>query len=234
LWLLLFLLGCESVVLIENGTKLVIDHHTGNIGPSAGSYEVRGSLMVSDPLNGCNPLPSNCCNDTIMVMIRGNCTFSEKVSIAQSAGAVGVIISNDDRSEDQFVIMARATGDVIDYDIPAVFVLHSVLDQLVSFKGEVVLDDEGEIKTGYSAVRVFAIVLMMLPSFWCIIAIVYVVKIACGDVFGRWRRSRCLVHIPATEFSAEMITNRQHPFYLHNSVCSLLFRLFTGMLYLLN
>jgi subtilisin family serine protease len=70
-----------------------------------------GSALPSDPVTGpvvdaasqdqnglaCGAFPANALNGSIVLILRGTCTFEEKLNNAQTAGAIGAIVYTDDR-----------------------------------------------------------------------------------------------------------------------------------------
>ncbi|MBK8849406.1 MAG: T9SS type A sorting domain-containing protein [Saprospiraceae bacterium] len=64
-------------------------------GPQDGDEILDKGIKVADPLSACTALANDQTN-SITFLDRGTCTFVEKVKNAQSAGAVAVIICNND------------------------------------------------------------------------------------------------------------------------------------------
>lgn len=65
-------------------------------GPQDGDEILDKGIKVADPLLGCTAFTNDQTN-SITFVDRGTCNFVDKVKNAQSAGAVAVIICNDDR-----------------------------------------------------------------------------------------------------------------------------------------
>ena len=60
---------------------------------------VTGDIVLASPTDGCTALTNPIdIDENIALIERGNCTFVEKVKIAQNAGAIAVIICNDTSS----------------------------------------------------------------------------------------------------------------------------------------
>lgn len=68
--------------------------------------KIQGVLVVASPSNGCVAWPSSSLNLTdgfVALVERGNCTFETKVQLAAQAGAVYVIVYNNDT--DDLIVM---------------------------------------------------------------------------------------------------------------------------------
>ena len=85
-------------------------------------YNVK--LVPSDPSCGCGHITNSDMVEGHLALIqRGECSFVSKVVRAQEAGAVGVIVTDEDSDNDQlFIAMADDTTGR-DVSIPAAFVL---------------------------------------------------------------------------------------------------------------
>ena len=95
-------------------------HVTATFGPQ--SYPgagVNGSVTIPVPPNGCTA-PSNDVSGTIVLATRGECDFIDKVRTAQTAGAIAVVVAND-QGEHLFK-MYSSDEDTSDVIIPSVFV----------------------------------------------------------------------------------------------------------------
>lgn len=70
-------------------------------GPSINGSGECGILYLADPLDACSSLlnkviPGQGASSPFVLMIRGGCTFDDKVRSAQSAGFKAVIIFDDE------------------------------------------------------------------------------------------------------------------------------------------
>ncbi|MCC5854241.1 MAG: S8 family serine peptidase [Idiomarina sp.] len=57
---------------------------------------VRAESAQTGNILGCNSYPSNSLNDRIVLVNRGTCTFTEKANNAAAAGAIGMIVVNNE------------------------------------------------------------------------------------------------------------------------------------------
>jgi uncharacterized protein (TIGR03437 family) len=74
----------------------------GSIPGSAVTAPLRDvSVLVSNGL-GCTTLPAGSLNWAIALVLRGTCSFTQKVNIAQAAGAIGVVIYLDNAADSLF------------------------------------------------------------------------------------------------------------------------------------
>ena len=81
-----------------------------------GWYEVPDTMaVITEPENGCSEI-TNDANGKIALIVRGECFFTEKVINAQNAGAVAVVILNN---QDGDVVMS---GDNEEITIPSAIV----------------------------------------------------------------------------------------------------------------
>jgi cytochrome c556 len=76
------------------GTPYSVGVNTAAFGPS--TFDVTADLIASDPLNGCTPFNNAAAvSGKIVLVNRGTCSFKTKTLNAQNAGAVGVILANN-------------------------------------------------------------------------------------------------------------------------------------------
>lgn len=85
-----------QTVRVENGPANLaqIDARMGN-GPqtlSQGPATVTDVATIDSTGLGCSPLGNNALANTVALMVRGECSFLQKLNNAQRAGAVGVIV----------------------------------------------------------------------------------------------------------------------------------------------
>nr|XP_043617178.1 receptor homology region, transmembrane domain- and RING domain-containing protein 2 isoform X2 [Erigeron canadensis] len=110
-----------NVVLMGNNLTLSFDDIEANFAPPVKSSGECGTLFLAEPLDGCRPLKNNSIEDSVnppfVLMIRGGCSFEDKVRRAQSAGYKAAIVYNNDDSD--LVAMAGNTAGIV---IHAVFV----------------------------------------------------------------------------------------------------------------
>ncbi|XP_077241421.1 receptor homology region, transmembrane domain- and RING domain-containing protein 2-like [Tasmannia lanceolata] len=123
--LLCFLAGrvTATVVLIGNNISLSFDDIEANFAPGIKESGECGKLYLAEPIDACTPLtnkvvPSEGESSPFVLIIRGGCTFDDKVRRAQSAGFKAAIVFDN---EDTGVLVAMA-GNPAGIKIPAVFV----------------------------------------------------------------------------------------------------------------
>lgn len=82
------------------------------LGDDGGTGGCANPLVVGTPNDGCEPMPLGSLSDKIALLERGCCVFVTKVRNAETAGALAVIIlNNQDQSEYQQPTMFAAAGD---------------------------------------------------------------------------------------------------------------------------
>ena len=97
--------------------------------PTSMPYQA-AALLDPDNVLGCDAWPSNAFAGRCALIQRGVCNFSDKIFEAQQAGAVAVIVYNDEARGDDLMNMG-GDGDLI--DIPSAFVGHSNGQALVDW-----------------------------------------------------------------------------------------------------
>ncbi|XP_031572987.1 ER degradation-enhancing alpha-mannosidase-like protein 3 [Actinia tenebrosa] len=122
-----------SIVLNAGPAQFGLDLSKGNVGVGA-------EVVLADPIKGCTSLKNEeSVKHRIAIMERGDCMFIDKVRMAEKAGAVAVIIidNNDGSSSDTQPIFAMAgDGTSNDVKIPAVLLFHQegmILKRAISF-----------------------------------------------------------------------------------------------------
>ncbi|KAL1212433.1 Receptor homology region, transmembrane domain- and RING domain-containing protein 2 [Cardamine amara subsp. amara] len=116
-------LASSKVILMRNNITRSFDDIEANFAPSVMSTGEIGLLYVAEPLDACQNLmnkPKQSSNETshFVLIIRGSCSFEEKVRKAQRAGFKAAIIYDD---EDRGVLIAMA-GNSGGIKIHAIFV----------------------------------------------------------------------------------------------------------------
>lgn len=158
-----------NVVLIGKNVSLSFDDVEANFAPAIKSSGICGNLYVSEPLDACSPL-TNKLNDSqnppFALIIRGGCTFDEKVRTAQKAGFKAAIIYDDD---DDGALVAMA-GSSTGIKIYSVFISKA----------------SGEVLKKYAGLP--GIDLWILPTFensaWSIMAISFISLLAISAVLA--------------------------------------------------
>ncbi|KAJ4966056.1 hypothetical protein NE237_017905 [Protea cynaroides] len=119
---LLVPMATANVVLIGDNVIRSYDDIEANFAPIVKGSGECGTLYVAEPYDACSPLinkvdTSQGANDSFALIIRGGCTFEEKVKIAQNAGFKAAIIHNNE--DGALIAMA---GDSAGINIHAVFI----------------------------------------------------------------------------------------------------------------
>lgn len=207
-------------------------HRTADFGPS--SYNVTGELQAMAPLTGCSIEHYRNDNDSsdtdgaasydqvysnqVVLILRGNCTFSLKVFNAQQLGAAGVVVGDHNTSKNDFIVMSK-DHDGHTIDIPAVFVPHSTyrwLRQLLhtaddNATAEVVyamLDANGEYVAPTSTIwlAAFGIVIIVIPTLWCFIVCMALLRKKLIHYVQSSRRRQHLTQIPIILYKGKLPT----------------------------
>ncbi|XP_075509343.1 receptor homology region, transmembrane domain- and RING domain-containing protein 2-like [Primulina tabacum] len=172
----LFCLMCActafgEVVLIGNNVTSSFQDIEANFAPSVKGSGIYGTLYVAEPLDACSPLTNKIdtkMNDTrypFALMIRGVCSFDEKVRRAQVAGFKAAIVY--DNEDGDLVAMAGNSAGV---KINAVFVSKASGETLAKYAGAV--DTEIWISPVYE------------NSAWAIMAISFISLLAMSAVLA--------------------------------------------------
>ncbi|RZC68944.1 hypothetical protein C5167_033551 [Papaver somniferum] len=112
----------SNVLLSGRNFSLSFEDIEANFAPSVKSSGVCGKLYIAEPLDACSPL-KNKINQTdgslpFVLIVRGGCTFEDKVRRAQIAGFKTAIVY-DDADDDALVAMAGSSDGI---KIHAVFI----------------------------------------------------------------------------------------------------------------
>ncbi len=127
--------GSNGKILKVNAPGSIVglyDATAANFGAAITTSPVTGQLVLvndgsGDPTLGCNPAVNDL-NGKIALIDRGTCTFLNKATLAQDAGAIGIIVVN---FEESTVTMGVPTGQSgAGITIPAVMVTKSIGDLL--------------------------------------------------------------------------------------------------------
>ncbi|XP_004496378.1 receptor homology region, transmembrane domain- and RING domain-containing protein 2-like [Cicer arietinum] len=116
-------MAASKVVLIGNNITLSFDDIEANFAPSVKGSGEYGVLFLAEPLDACTELTNKAkqlsnVSSPFVLMIRGGCSFEEKVRMAQNAGYTAAIVYDN---EDGGVLVAMA-GNSAGIRIHAVFV----------------------------------------------------------------------------------------------------------------
>eukprot|EP00736_Rhodelphis_marinus_P013348 Rmarinus@m.7371 len=116
----------ESFGLVVESPKHaagVYPHANAAFGSNLSQNPVRGIAVFTALKNGCSPLDDPGIDQNILVVYRGECTFSEKAAHAVDAGAIGMIVINQKHRD--LIAMAR-DEEHDNVDIPLVLVQFEV------------------------------------------------------------------------------------------------------------
>ncbi|PNY16112.1 E3 ubiquitin-protein ligase rnf167-like protein [Trifolium pratense] len=129
-------MAAAKVVLIGNNTTLSFDDIEANFSPSVKGSGEYGALFLAEPLDACTQLTNKAIqlpNDSspFVLMIRGGCSFEDKVRVAQNAGYKAAIVYDN---EDGGILVAMA-GNSAGIRIHAVFVSKASGEILMKYTG---------------------------------------------------------------------------------------------------
>ncbi|XP_034924609.1 receptor homology region, transmembrane domain- and RING domain-containing protein 2 isoform X1 [Populus alba] len=177
--LLLSLLSCcwvasGNVLLIGNNVTMAFDDIEANFAPAIKGSGECGVLYLAEPIDACSDLTnqfekgSNCSSPFVLI-IRGGCSFEDKVRRAQKAGYKAAIIYDNEEG----ILVARkfsVAGNSAGVTIPAVFVSKTSGETLKKYAGLTDLE------------------LWIIPSFensaWSIMAISFISLLAMSAVLA--------------------------------------------------
>ncbi|KAE8701650.1 Receptor-like proteiny region, transmembrane domain- and RING domain-containing protein 2 [Hibiscus syriacus] len=177
LWFLcfssVFLMTTASVILIVNNVTFSFDDIEASFAPAIRGSGECGVLYLANPLDGCSDLSNKVdkgsnVSSPFALVIRGGCSFEDKVRRVQKAGfKAAIVYDNDDDDDDVLVAMA---GNAAGIKIHAVFVSKA----------------SGEILKKYAGLTYME--LWLIPSFensaWSIMAISFVSLLAMSAVLA--------------------------------------------------
>ncbi|XP_057973296.1 receptor homology region, transmembrane domain- and RING domain-containing protein 2-like [Malania oleifera] len=175
----LSLMACVAlakVVLIGNNVTLSFDDIEANFAPGVKGSGECGGLYVAEPVDACSPLTNKvagvegACASPFVLIVRGGCSFEDKVRTAQHAGFKAAIVYDD---EDDGVLVAMA-GNSAGIKIHAVFVSNAAGEVLKKYAGK--------------AGGLTSMELWIIPSFensaWSIMAISFISLLAMSAVLA--------------------------------------------------
>ncbi|CAJ1976840.1 unnamed protein product [Sphenostylis stenocarpa] len=129
-------MAAAKVVLIGNNITLSFDDIEANFAPTVKGSGEYGVLYLADPLDACTELTNEVeqlpnVSSPFALVIRGGCSFEEKIRRAQRAGFKAVIVYDD---EEGGVLVAMA-GNSAGIKIHAVFVSKASGEILKNYAG---------------------------------------------------------------------------------------------------
>lgn len=106
-------LSSATVVLKASNRTLSFDDIEANFAPPVRSKGICGKLYIAEPLDACSPLMnkieqnnSGNCTSPFALIIRGACSFEDKVRRAQKAGFEAAIVY--DNEEDSALVASNS------------------------------------------------------------------------------------------------------------------------------
>ncbi|MQL94629.1 hypothetical protein Taro_027295 [Colocasia esculenta] len=126
--------GSANVVLIGKNVSLSFDDIEANFAPTIKGSGESGVLFLAEPLDACSPLtnkPAEGVAASFALIVRGGCTFDDKVRIAQKAGFKAAIVYDNEESG---ALVAMA-GSPVGIKIHAVFVSKASGEVLKKYAG---------------------------------------------------------------------------------------------------
>ncbi|XP_031504564.1 receptor homology region, transmembrane domain- and RING domain-containing protein 5-like [Nymphaea colorata] len=159
-----------NVVLNGKNVSLSFDDVEASFTPAVVGSGDCGMLYIAEPLNACIPLKDNVSAEggrsPIALIIRGGCTFEDKVRNAQDAGFKAAIVYDD---EDSGALVSMA-GNSVGIKIHAVFVSKASGEELKKYAGVIDMN------------------LWIVPTFensaWSIMAISFICLLAISAVLA--------------------------------------------------
>lgn len=165
-----------TMVLIGNNVSLSFEDMEANFSPGVKANGICGKLYIAEPLDACSPLtnevdPGGNYTSPFALIIRGGCSFEDKVKKAQKAGFKAAIIYDNENSGPLVAMAGNSAG----IKIPAVFVSKASGETLKVYAG---LDMELWILPGYenSAWSIMAISFISLLAMSAILATCFFVR----------------------------------------------------------
>mmetsp|Transcript_6990 Transcript_6990/g.10668 ORF Transcript_6990/g.10668 Transcript_6990/m.10668 type:complete len:332 (+) Transcript_6990:70-1065(+) len=140
LFLALFLLGSCGLEITgpKEDQRAMFNHRTGDFGQQE-PYEVVGTLVTPNEQSLCSKVGDDeNFNNSIVLAIRGNCTFYLKAVHAMNAGASAVVIGNNYTNDDE-IFMSRSDGteNLPEVTIPTVFINGIDYAEILEYYAEV-------------------------------------------------------------------------------------------------
>ncbi|KAG8073610.1 hypothetical protein GUJ93_ZPchr0006g46309 [Zizania palustris] len=162
-------LGAANVVLMGSNLTLSFDDVEATFAPGVKGSGINGVVYTAEPLNACSPLTSKADKGSpspFALIIRGGCSFDEKVKNAQDAGFKAAIVYDNENSG----VLISMAGSSSDIHIYAVFISKASGEVLKKF-------------SGHADVEVW-----ILPTFenpaWSIMAISFISLLAMSAVLA--------------------------------------------------
>ncbi|CAL9782019.1 unnamed protein product [Musa acuminata subsp. burmannicoides] len=101
----------------------------GALLPTSVSKALKLPAVLANPFNSCNNLSLKL-SDSIVVVKRGDCTYATKARIAESSGAAGLLVINDD--EDLTEMVCGKNETLLNITIPVVMIPKSAGENITA------------------------------------------------------------------------------------------------------
>ncbi|XP_047080987.1 receptor homology region, transmembrane domain- and RING domain-containing protein 1-like [Lolium rigidum] len=127
-------IGTANVVLMGNNLTFSFDDVEANFAPGVKGSGVNGIVYTAEPLNACGALTNKAVKgppSPFALIIRGGCTFDEKVKNAQDAGFKAAIVYDNENSG----VLVSMAGSSSGIQIYAVFISKVSGEVLKKFSG---------------------------------------------------------------------------------------------------
>ena len=216
-------------------------HRTAEFGPQPNTYNISGRLQLLHPIDGCDISEyvdsdnqyRQVYDQQIVMILRGNCTFSDKVYNCQVLGAIGAIIGDYNSSNGQeWVVMSK--DDTNSIHIPSVFVPHNTFQwiyNLITMDTSsddgtfAVIDSDGEYaeQTSTFWLAAFGIVIIVIPTLWCFIVCIALLRKRIVYVLYTVTNAQIFIRISINRNYAKKSKRKQHltqiPVILYKAEC---------------
>lgn len=230
---LLQICSCAALVVKDLQTSdpaRVYYHRSGTFCPDIlegdGNAPVIANLTLAEPENACTSI-KNVVTQSMVLLIRGSCTFEQKVRNVEEAGGKAAIIGNNEQ-DGGLVIMS---ADGYESSIPCVMIRYNSYQNIKSaiqdnaryfqvdpgseglMKAQ--LDGRGELpRSGplpYSLpVKVATLLLIVLPTVWAAFAVFVLLRRCVGYYRARRARLARMVNIPMVTFMNRVAHNEEN------------------------
>ncbi|CAA0818464.1 Receptor homology region- transmembrane domain-and RING domain-containing protein 2 [Striga hermonthica] len=131
-----FLASSGRVILMTGKVNISFEDIEANFAPPIKETGKYGTLDLAEPLDACSPLTNKIISNTnkwrhhFALIVRGGCSFEDKVRIAQDAGFKAAIVYNNDGSN-----LVAMSGNSATIKIHAVFISRASGETLAKYAG---------------------------------------------------------------------------------------------------
>jgi len=223
LFVLCFILfiNIDGLKIFENGFNgqyTLFQHRTALFGEQ--NFNISGTIIPLKSLNALNAcniedelINSHDYSDKIIIVQRGLCSFVDKAYNIQKLNGKGIIIGNYDENddimdEDEYVQMEQDPNDTRNIIIPSIFITYNTYKWILNKMEQndqllCIIDTDAEyIEIKKSPwLSIFGIFIVIIPSIWCAVVIIAVLKRGIMSIIGRYKRSKKLKSIPLITYT---------------------------------